>query len=152
MSKYIIEADKVTKDFKVYKGLFQDRENIRAVDTVSLKIKQGEILGIVGESGCGKTTMAKMLLGLLSPDNGSVKIKGQDINAISRLQLAKLIQPIFQDPYSSLNPRKTIGSIMTLPLRVQEKANPQELNSLILNKLFFLILACKWSISKVKKA
>ena len=135
MSDYILEADEVTKDFKVYKGLFRDRENIRAVDTVSLRIKQGEILGIVGESGCGKTTMAKILLGLLSPDSGSIKIKGRDINTISRLQLAKLIQPIFQDPYSSLNPRKTIGSIMTLPLRVQEKRNPQVLRKLTLKTM-----------------
>ena len=135
MSDYILEADEVTKDFKVYKGLFRDRENIRAVDTVSLRIKQGEILGIVGESGCGKTTIAKILLGLLSPDSGSIKIKGQEINTISRLQLAKLIQPIFQDPYSSLNPRKTIGSIMTLPLRVQEKKNPQVLRKLTLKTM-----------------
>ena len=131
MSQYILEASKVTKDFKVYKGLFQDRENIKAVDTVSLKIKKGEILGIVGESGCGKTTLAKMLLGLLRPDSGFVQIKGKDINAISRLQLAKLVQPIFQDPYSSLNPRKTIGSIMSLPLRVQQKTSQKELRKLI---------------------
>ena len=135
MSQYILEASKVAKDFKVYKGLFQDRENIKAVDTVSLKIKKGEILGIVGESGCGKTTMAKMLLGLLRPDSGFVQIKGQDINAISRLQLAKLVQPIFQDPYSSLNPRKTIGSIMSLPLRVQKKTSQNDLRKLILKTM-----------------
>ena len=107
------------KDFKISKGLFRGKEMLRAVDHVSLSVEQGEVLAIVGESGCGKTTLARVILGLLEPDQGTVEISGRSIHSFKRLELAKLVQPIFQDPYSSLNPRKTIGSIIDLPMRVQ---------------------------------
>lgn len=76
------------------------------------------MLGIVGESGCGKSTLARMLLGLTPPSRGSVLIDGQDISKIDRRDLARRVQPIFQDPYSSLNPRRTISSIVSFPLDV----------------------------------
>ena len=112
-------AKNIVKDFKISQGIFKNTEILRAVDGVSLTITRGEVLALVGESGCGKTTLAKILLGLLPPSSGSVHISGQPIGNISRLKLAKMIQPVFQDPYSSLNPRKTIGSIISLPMRVQ---------------------------------
>jgi peptide/nickel transport system ATP-binding protein len=121
MAEIMIDAKSIIKDFKITKGLFLGKENLRAVDGVSLQVSQGEVLAIVGESGCGKTTLAKILLGLLKPDSGSVELCGFKIDQIPRLKLAKTVQPIFQDPYSSLNPRKTIGSIITLPMRVQVK-------------------------------
>ena len=125
MSDLMVEARDVTKDFKISRGLFRGKELLRAVDKVSLNVNRGETLAVVGESGCGKTTLAKMMLGLLEPDEGTIKLCGMRINEISRLDLAKIVQPIFQDPYSSLNPRKTIGSIIQLPLLVQGDKNPE---------------------------
>ena len=78
------------------------------------------MVALVGESGCGKTTLARMLLGLLPPTSGEIRIGGAADRARSpRREIAALVQPVFQDPYSSLNPRKSIGSIIALPLRVQ---------------------------------
>jgi peptide/nickel transport system ATP-binding protein len=126
MAEIMIDAKSIVKDFKITKGLFLGKENLRAVDGVSLQVSQGEVLAIVGESGCGKTTLAKILLGLLKPDSGSIELCGSKIDQIPRLKLAKTVQPIFQDPYSSLNPRKTIGSIITLPMRVQGEKESTE--------------------------
>jgi peptide/nickel transport system ATP-binding protein len=101
-------------------GFFKSKKALKAVDGVSLSIHQGEVLGLVGESGCGKSTIAMMLLGLLSPTTGKILIEGQSITAQDRRIISKKVQPIFQDPYSSLNPRKTVGSIISLPLRVHK--------------------------------
>ena len=124
MSDIIINAENLTKDYKISRGIFKNKEILRAVDGVSLQILRGEVFALVGESGCGKTTLAKILMGLLPPTSGSVHLSGRPLDEIPRLQLARMIQPVFQDPYSSLNPRKTIGSIITLPLRVQGDKNP----------------------------
>ena len=100
------------------KGLFGSVKPLTAVNDVSLQLGRGEVLGLVGESGCGKSTLAKILLGLEAPTTGQVLVDGEDISAQGRLALARRIQPIFQDPYSSLNPRKSIADIISLPLRV----------------------------------
>ena len=86
---------------------------------MSLEVRPGEVVALVGESGCGKTTLARMLLGLLPPTAGEIRIGGEATTALPRRAIAALVQPVFQDPYSSLNPRKSIGSIIALPLRVQ---------------------------------
>ena len=98
---------------------------IPAVVDFSMTLHAGGSIGLVGESGCGKTTLAKMLLGLLAPSSGSILLGGKDISSLDRLSVARMVQPIFQDPYSSLNPRKSIGSIITLPLKVQGDPNPE---------------------------
>ena len=135
MSDLMVEARGVTKDFKISRGLFRGKEVLRAVDKVSLNVNRGETLAVVGESGCGKTTLAKIMLGLLEPDDGTIKRCGMLINEISRLDLAKLVQPIFQDPYSSLNPRKPKGTIIPPPLLVQGYKNPENWQKRVLTTM-----------------
>ena len=114
----VIECRDVARRFAIRQGLFAPRRELRAVDGVSLDVRHGEVLAIVGESGCGKTTLARMMLGILMPSAGEILIDGDGIVDIGRRALARRIQPVFQDPYSSLNPRKTLASIISFPLVV----------------------------------
>jgi peptide/nickel transport system ATP-binding protein len=114
----ILETRDVACRFMVSAGIFRAKRPLHAVNGVSLSLAKGEVLGLVGESGCGKSTLAKLLLGLLSPTGGDILFEGENIAGLDRIAIARRIQPIFQDPYSSLNPRKTIGAIIGLPLRV----------------------------------
>ncbi|MEX0693677.1 MAG: oligopeptide/dipeptide ABC transporter ATP-binding protein [Rhodospirillales bacterium] len=124
MNDVVISARGVTKTFMISAGAFRGKKPLHAVNGITLDVERGEVLALVGESGCGKTTLAKMLLGLLPTSAGSIEFSGVPVANIERLKLAGLVQPIFQDPYSSLNPRKSIGSIITLPLRVQKDPDP----------------------------
>jgi len=92
---------------------------VRAVDGVSFTVNTGEVLGIVGESGCGKSTLARLIMGLLPPSEGGVLVEGRALAGMDRRERARLIQPIFQDPFSSLNPRQRIRDIVELPLAAQ---------------------------------
>ena len=114
----VLELSGVSKTYRVKQGMFGKVKPLTAVNDVSLQLGKGEVLGLVGESGCGKSTLAKILLGLEQPTAGHVKIDGEEITQQGRLALARRIQPIFQDPYSSLNPRKSIYDVISLPLRV----------------------------------
>jgi len=116
----------VVRTFMVSGGFFKSKKVLKAVDGVSLSIHRGEVVGLVGESGCGKSTIAMMLLGLLSPTAGEILIEGRSIAAQNRRIISKKVQPIFQDPYSSLNPRKTVGSIISLPLRIHKVVDPSD--------------------------
>ena len=111
--EYIIEVDGLKKHFPLRDGLFgQQTGELRAVDGVSFKIRQGTIFGLVGESGSGKTTVGRTLLGLYEKTAGSVKFRGQELAELSPQAMRTLrpkIQLVFQDPYSSLNPRIRIG-------------------------------------------
>ncbi|MBX9592525.1 MAG: ATP-binding cassette domain-containing protein [Hyphomonadaceae bacterium] len=115
----MLEARDVSRTFRVSTGLLKPKRTLQAVEGVSLLVRPGEVVGLVGESGCGKTTLARMLLGLLPPTDGEIRVVGRPTAALPRRTIAQLVQPVFQDPYSSLNPRKSIGAIITLPLRVQ---------------------------------
>jgi peptide/nickel transport system ATP-binding protein len=114
----LIEARDLHRSFAVNTGMFRPRQMLHAVNGVDLAVERGEVLGIVGESGCGKTTLARMLLGLTPPTRGSIRIDGQDVGRMSRRDLARRVQPVFQDPYSSLNPRRSIAAIVAFPLEV----------------------------------
>lgn len=116
MSVPVLELRNVTRTFSVSQGLFRKNATLTAVDRVSLSVARGEIHALVGESGSGKSTIAKMLLGLTPPSAGEILIDGVPIAMTDRREVAQRIQPVFQDPYSSLNPRKSVAELIALPL------------------------------------
>jgi oligopeptide/dipeptide ABC transporter ATP-binding protein len=116
----LVEVRDLVKHFPLTKGILFNRRvgEVRAVDGVSFDVMKGETLGLVGESGCGKSTTARLLLRLIDPTSGSVKIDGREIANAKGAELKAVrreMQMIFQDPYSSLNPRKTVGTIIGDP-------------------------------------
>ena len=119
MSAPAIEVRHLTRHFRVKTGLFGAAKRVVAVDGVSFAVPAGGVLGVVGESGCGKSTLARVILGLLPPTSGEVLVDGQRLSALDRRARARLIQPVFQDPFSSLNPRRRIRDIVALPLVAQ---------------------------------
>ncbi len=137
----MLEAIDVARMFMVSQGFMRAKKPLHAVNGVNLSIRQGEVVGLVGESGCGKTTLARMLLGLMPPSSGSLKIDGQPLTGMRRRDVARLVQPVFQDPYSSLNPRKSVGSIIGLPLRVQGGVNSEEEKKRVLEMMELVGLA-----------
>jgi oligopeptide transport system ATP-binding protein len=122
MSEVLLEVRDLVKHFPVGGGFFKRAEGtVRAVDGVSFSLRRGETLGLVGESGCGKTTTGRCILQLERPTSGQIVFEGTDLATHSEKQLRELrrhMQVIFQDPYSSLNPRMTIGQILAEPLKV----------------------------------
>jgi len=118
----LLEVRDLRKHFPIRKGLFtRTVGHVRAVDGVSFDLRAGETLGLVGESGCGKTTTGRCVLRLLEPTSGSVRFAGRDVTGMRAGELRSLrreMQIVFQDPYSSLNPRLTIGSMLAEPLAI----------------------------------
>jgi len=126
----LIEVTDLKKHFPIRKGLLRRVVgNVHAVDGISFSINQGETLGLVGESGCGKTTVGRTVLRLIEPTSGSVKVDGDDIAGLSKAELRPLrkrMQIVFQDPFSSLNPRIRAGDIVGEPLLVHGVSSKQE--------------------------
>ena len=116
----VLEVSGLTKHFEIRGGLLSRvRAHVHAVDGVSFQIAEGETLGLVGESGCGKTTVARVILRLLNPTSGKIRLFGTDITRMSRRAMRphrQRVQVVFQDPYASLNPRLSIGGIVGEPL------------------------------------
>jgi peptide/nickel transport system ATP-binding protein len=121
-SEYLLEVNNLVTQFPVKGGIFgRTVDHFKAVNDVSFKLKKGKTLGLVGESGCGKTTLGRTILRLIEPAAGEIIFKGQNITNVGSeelRQLRKKMQIIFQDPYSSLNPRMTISEILTEPLNI----------------------------------
>lgn len=118
----ILKVEGLTKHFPGNKhGLFGKRDLVQAVDGVSFEIAAGEAVGLVGESGCGKSTTGRLITRLLEPTAGKIEFEGQDITHLSNSKMRPIrsdLQMIFQDPYASLNPRHTVGTIVGTPFRI----------------------------------
>ena len=112
----LMEIDRVSRVFALGGGLFGRARTLTALDDVSLTLRRGEVLALVGESGSGKSTLSRILLGLDTPTAGEVRLEGRPVPQIARREFARRVQPVFQDPYSSLNPRKTVRQIIEAPL------------------------------------
>ncbi|MCH8205305.1 MAG: ABC transporter ATP-binding protein, partial [Candidatus Hydrogenedentes bacterium] len=128
MSDYVLELDDVKTHFPVKRGLIFERRvgEVKAVDGVSLKLKEGDVLGLVGESGCGKTTLARTILRLVPLTGGTVVLNGRNISELSYEEMRRIrpeAQIIFQDPYASLNPRMTVFDAIAEPMIVHGRAN-----------------------------
>jgi oligopeptide/dipeptide ABC transporter ATP-binding protein len=126
----LIEVTDLKKHFPIRKGILSRTVgNVLAVDGVSFSIDEGQTLGLVGESGCGKTTVARTVLRLIEPTSGQIKVRGQEITGLSKTELRPLrrqMQIIFQDPFSSLNPRIRVGKIVGEPLKVHGVGDDDE--------------------------
>lgn len=141
--KPLIEVKDLSKTFVLGKSVLRQAlgkkaENLRAVYEVDLAIKAGECLGLVGESGCGKTTLGRCILRLYEPDKGQVLYDGQDFLSMKGQDVVKMrskMQVVFQDPYSSLNPRHKIGRIVGEPLLVHNICSRSEMNDRVTNLL-----------------
>ncbi|MCK5363114.1 MAG: ABC transporter ATP-binding protein, partial [Gammaproteobacteria bacterium] len=119
----LLEITNLEKHFPVTKGIVFKRTvaRVKAVDGVSLSIRKGETLGLVGESGCGKTTIGRCILKLETPTNGHIRFCGEDVHGLdtqATKQFRRRVQAVFQDPYSSLNPRMKTGDIVAEPMYV----------------------------------
>jgi oligopeptide/dipeptide ABC transporter ATP-binding protein len=125
----VLEAVNLSKHFTARQGLFGSRGTVRAVDGVSFTIEAGRTLGVVGESGCGKTTTAKLVLGLEQPTSGAIRFDGKNLPELDdagRLRYRRSVQAVFQDPYASLNPRMRIADIIAEPLVTHERHDASE--------------------------
>ncbi len=130
MRETLVELEHVTKQFPVKHGVFSRAHGVvHAVEDVSLAVRKGETLGIVGESGCGKSTTARLMLRLLDPTAGTIRFEGKEISRLSQRRLRPLrreMQMVFQDPYASLNPRKTVEQIVSQPFAVHGGVSSKE--------------------------
>jgi oligopeptide/dipeptide ABC transporter ATP-binding protein len=130
MTAPLLQADGLSVEFPVRRGVLRrEVARLRAVQDVSVQVAAGEVLGIVGESGCGKTTLGRAMVGLLEPSAGTLRVEGRDVAALApdeRRRLARDVQMVFQDPFASLNPRQRIRRILEVPFEIHGLARGAE--------------------------
>ncbi len=135
----LLTVDGLTVHFRIRRGLLKGSDDVvHAVDDVSFALAQGETFALVGESGCGKSTVARAVLQLVRPTSGSIRFMDQDVAALkggARRKMLRDAQVVFQDPYSSLNPRMTVHSLVAEPLRANTKLSARELEDRVLSLL-----------------
>lgn len=135
----IMKVEEIKEYFPVRKGIFSAiKDHVKAVDNVNFYIRTGETFGLVGESGCGKTTLGRVLIQLIPPTKGTVYFMGKNLTEISKSDLRKLrlhMQIVFQDPSSSLNPRMTVKQIIGEPLKINKKLSNEEITKKVLTLL-----------------
>ena len=128
----LLSVEDLFKKFSVSEGVFFKKEKeVRAVDGISLKVKKGEVLGIVGESGCGKSTMGRLIMRLLEADSGRVNFNGEDILTLPQGKLREIrknLQIVFQDPFAALNPRMKVGELIGEPLKMHGMKDTEEVD------------------------
>lgn len=129
MSEPVIRVEHLKKFFPVKGKLFEKKQYVKAVNDISFSIRRGETLGIVGESGCGKSSLGRTVLKVHQPDSGHIYFNGTDITKLNEKQMhpyRQKMQMIFQDPYASLNPRFTVGETIAEPMEIYQMYNPKE--------------------------
>ena len=137
MAKPLVEVENLVKHYPIVKGVVRQKQvgAVRAVDGVSFAIHAGETVGLVGESGCGKTTVGRLLLRLISPTDGTLRFGGEDVHRLGRKELKRIrrdMQMVFQDPFASLSPRMTVRSLLEEPLTVHNIGRGAEREEMIL--------------------
>ena len=139
MTKSLLEIHHLKKYFPILGGVFRRKTGyVHAVDGISFTIQEGKTLGLVGESGCGKTTVGRALLRLIEPDSGTINFMGQDLMALSQRQLRGIrrnMQIIFQDPFESLDSRQTIGDILEEPYEIHKAGSFEDRKGYVKNLL-----------------
>ena len=152
MSENLIEVKNLCKRFPIKGGLLgREVGAVNAVNNISFSIKKGETLGLVGESGCGKTTLGRSILRLIEPTSGEVRFNGKDILKFNKNEMRAMrrkMQIIFQDPYASLNPRMTVGSILEEPLIIHNLFDSREARQKRLHKLLEYVQLPKDALNK----
>jgi oligopeptide transport system ATP-binding protein len=137
LTEPLVEVENLVKHYPIVKGLVRQKQvgAVRAVDGVSFAIRAGETVGLVGESGCGKTTVGRLVLRLISPTNGIVRFEGENVHRLGRRELKAArrdMQMVFQDPFASLSPRMTVRSLLEEPLVVHNIGRGSEREEMIL--------------------
>lgn len=140
----ILNVKEISKTYKVRAGMLKKSRTVEALKPTSFSVYAGETLAIVGESGSGKSTIAKIINGLITSDHGQVMIGKIPIDKISTTDRARLIQPIFQDPFSTLNPSHTIGQIVARPLLIHKTVKPEAIDAKVLETLRKVGLAAEY--------
>src|SRR5947199_1274502 len=135
MADALLTLDDLAVHFAVGSAFSGGVKTLKAVDGVTFDVKPGECLGLVGESGCGKSTLALAIMGLVPPTEGGIALDGRDLKARARLETARTVQMVFQDPYASLNPRQTVRRTLADPLRLQGVTNAGEIEDRVADML-----------------